>query len=136
MKPLIFIAILLFSGIVSAAQLQPFTSDGCSMFPDGTLFQQKLWLQCCTAHDQAYWLGGTYEQRMLADQALGQCVAQVGEKEVADLMLAGVRVGGSPYWITPYRWGYGWPYWDGWRPRGYKELDEGEQKQAEALQGP
>jgi hypothetical protein len=36
-------------------------------------------------------------------------------------MLAGVRVGGSPYFPTTYRWGYGWPY-----PRGYKPLSEEE----------
>ena len=36
-------------------------------------------------------------------------------------MLAGVRVGGSPYFPTTYRWGFGWPY-----PRGYKALNNDE----------
>ena len=36
-------------------------------------------------------------------------------------MLTGVRIGGSPYFPTSYRWGYGWPY-----PRGYQDLSEDE----------
>ncbi|MBV1877320.1 MAG: hypothetical protein KUG79_06735 [Pseudomonadales bacterium] len=94
-----------------------FTSDGCSSFPDGTLKQKDLWLTCCSAHDRAYWQGGTYDDRLQSDKALQACVQKVGEKEIALLMLAGVRVGGSPYLPTSFRWGYGWPY-----PRGYGEL--------------
>ncbi|MGI1679220.1 MAG: FAD-binding oxidoreductase [Cellvibrionaceae bacterium] len=116
-----------------SAVLQPFTSDGCSAFPDGTLDQKRLWLSCCTDHDRAYWLGGSYRQRQFADKALQQCVAQVGEPEIALVMLAGVRVGGSPYWISPFRWGYGWPYFDGWLPRGYKGLSDQDKKLAEDL---
>ena len=100
-----------------ANELKPFTSDGCSAFPDGTLAQQELWLSCCTHHDRAYWKGGSYNDRVNADLALQQCVANVGEPEIAWLMLAGVRVGGSPWLPTRFRWGYGWPY-----PRDYGEL--------------
>lgn len=49
-----------------------------------------------------------------ADQSL-----KAGEPEIAKLMLAGVRVGGSPYFPSSYRWGYGWSY-----PRGYQQLSE------------
>ena len=105
------------SQISWATELKPFTSDGCSSFPDGTLDHKKLWLQCCTVHDYAYWKGGTYKERQKADQALESCVASVGEEEIALLMLAGVRVGGSPFLPTTFRWGYGWPY-----PRFYGEL--------------
>ena len=97
-----------------AEEIKPFTSDGCSAFPDGTFEQQQLWLDCCTAHDKAYWRGGTYQQRLDADLALKQCVAKVGEPLISELMLAGVRVGGSPYWPTKFRWGYGWPYFHGY----------------------
>lgn len=45
-------------------------------------------------------------------------------------MLAGVRVGGTPYLPTMFRWGYGWPY-----PRGYKALTDEERQQIEALEG-
>ena len=53
-------------------------------------------------------------------------MANIGEPNVAKLMLAGVRVGGSPYYPTTYRWGYGWPY-----PRGYKSLSAVEKHQVE-----
>jgi hypothetical protein len=108
---------------LAADPLKPFTSDGCSLFPDGTYEQQSLWMECCIRHDIAYWQGGTRAQRLAADEALEACVSRVGEPEVAKLMLAGVRFGGSPYFPTWYRWGYGWPY-----KRGYTELS-GEEKQ-------
>ena len=108
--------------------IRPFTSDGCSAFPDGTFAQKTLWLSCCTTHDIAYWQGGTHEQRLQADKALRVCVEEVGEPAIAALMLAGVRVGGTPYLPTKFRWSYGWPY-----PRGYKALSESEMKQVDAL---
>lgn len=115
-------AILFFlPSLVIGAEIKPFTSDGCSSFPNGTIDQQSLWVNCCIRHDLAYWKGGTYEERFQADQSLEQCVAKVGEPEIAKIMLTGVRAGGSPYFPTYYRWGYGWPY-----PRGYKGLTEKE----------
>ena len=104
--------------------LKPFTSDGCSSFPDGTLKQRTLWLQCCTSHDRTYWKGGTYDERLESDKELRMCVTEVGQPEIANLMLAGVRVGGSPIWPTSYRWGYGWPY-----PKWYGELSPDEVEQ-------
>lgn len=112
--------------LVQADTLKPFSSDGCSAFPDGTFEQNQLWLRCCTAHDYAYWQGGTYQQRVEADKALRRCVAAVGEEEIALLMLAGVRVGGSPFFPTSFRWGYGWSY-----PRFYGELSEEELEQVQ-----
>jgi hypothetical protein len=109
------------TGIALAGDLEPFTTDGCSAFPDGTPDQRSLWIECCIRHDLAYWKGGTEAERKTADEALQACVAQVGEPEIAKLMLAGVRVGGSPYLPTPFRWGYGWPY-----KRGYQALTEAE----------
>ncbi len=117
------IAMFLLSTSGRAQELAPFTSDGCSAFPDGTLEQKTLWLDCCTAHDKAYWQGGSYLQRLQADQALQSCVAQTGQTEIAQLMLAGVRVGGTPYLPTSFRWGYGWNF-----PRGYKALSATELK--------
>ena len=121
--PLLCAIVLTVAGC-SASTLAPFTSDGCSAFPDGTLQNSRLWLQCCEAHDLAYWKGGTYQQRREADLELRQCVAQVGQKEIAQLMLAGVRVGGTPFLPTTFRWGYGWPY-----PRGYRPPTAEEQQQ-------
>ncbi len=108
-------------GFTFAGDLKPFTSDGCSAFPDGTLEHNKLWLKCCTEHDYAYWKGGTSLERQESDLALKQCVSKIGEKEIALIMLAGVRIGGSPYLPTQFRWGYGWPY-----PKHYRALTEAE----------
>ena len=47
--------------------------------------------------------------------------------EIAAIMLAGVRVGASPYWPTRFRWGYGWPYF-----RGYKPLSTSEKRAVKA----
>ncbi len=115
---------LCFLSSCSSDELKPFTTDGCSSFPDGTMQQQTLWLNCCIKHDLSYWKGGTYRERLAADLSLEQCVANIGEPNVARLMLAGVRVGGGPYLPTTYRWGYGWSF-----PRGYKELTAAENQQ-------
>ena len=130
MPVLLFSMLLMLSACSSVAKdrLKPFTSDGCSSFPDGTFRQNELWLSCCVEHDKAYWLGGNYQQRKEADIALKVCVERVGEKAIAKLMMAGVRVGGSPYWPTSYRWGYGWDYF-----RGYDEPTEKELKLAQKM---
>ena len=109
--------LLLTTAFVQADTLKPFTSDGCSAFPDGTIAHKTLWLKCCQQHDFDYWQGGTYVQRLVSDKQLKQCVSQVGEPTIAALMLAGVRVGGTPYLPTSFRWGYGWSY-----PRLYGAL--------------
>lgn len=118
--------IIMVSACGKNQQLQPFTSDGCSSFPDGTFTHKTLWLKCCTAHDRAYWQGGTYSARLTADLQLQQCVSTAGEKEIAQLMLAGVRVGGTPFLPTPFRWGYGWSY-----PKWYGKLTDAENAQVE-----
>ena len=110
MKPFLVVVFLFAYVGVQASDLAPFTTDGCSRFPDGTSSKPTLWLACCTVHDIAYWQGGTAEQRLQADRVLKQCVNAVGEPTIASLMFAGVRVGGSPYLPTAFRWGYGWPY--------------------------
>ncbi|WP_346962789.1 hypothetical protein [Colwellia sp. Arc7-635] len=109
--------------------LTPFISDGCSMFPDGTIKQKELWLNCCIQHDYEYWQGGTYQQKVASDQALKICVTDVGQPEIAALMMTGVSVGGTAYLPTKFRWGYGWPY-----PRLYGALSIEEQKKVKALQ--
>jgi hypothetical protein len=37
-----------------AAELTPFSSDGCSMFPDVSGENSDLWLSCCKDHDLSY----------------------------------------------------------------------------------
>jgi hypothetical protein len=96
-------------------RLKPFTTDGCSEFPDGTPAHRDLWHRCCVEHDLKYWAGGTFDERLQADIELRSCVTAVGEPAIAEMMLGGVRVGGSPWWPTSFRWGYGWPYTNGYR---------------------
>jgi hypothetical protein len=105
-------------------RIRPFTTDGCSKFPDGTLAHKDLWLRCCTEHDKKYWAGGTYDERVNADHDLRACVQSVGEPAIAELMLAGVRVGGSPWWPSAFRWGYGWPYTHGYKVLTPDELEQ------------
>lgn len=112
----------------STGELRPFTSDGCSRFFDGTPFQRELWKYCCYEHDKRYWRGGTREERRATDRELRSCVDEVQDPVLAFLMYEGVRVGGSPYWPSSYRWGYGWPY-----GRGYRALGDGEQALADRL---
>ena len=106
---------------VAADELSDFTSDGCSAFPDGTYEEKELWHSCCVEHDLAYWVGGSFDDREVADHELENCVEAVGKPTIAKLMLAGVRVGGTPWLPTRFRWAYGWPYL-----RGYTHVTENE----------
>lgn len=83
----------------------PFTTDGCSMWPDGT------WRECCVVHDVSYWCGGP-EKRSIADRNLQACVRRKSTRANAFFMYLGVRLGGYRWWPFPWRWGYGypWPY--------------------------
>ncbi len=122
LTPVLALATLLF-GAVCQADMKAFSSDGCSAFPNGSLEDKKAWLRCCVVHDYDYWQGGDYQQRLQADEKLEQCVVEVGEPELAVLMLVGVRVGGTPFLPTTFRWGYGWL-----QPRFYTPLSEAEQQ--------
>ena len=119
----------LFSGgCASAADINEFSSDGCTLFLNGTPDDRMLWCDCCFNHDIAYWRGGSEEERKEADKMLQACALErTGSKALADTMYEGVRFGGSAVFPTWYRWGYGWKY-----GRGYKPLTEIEQKQVAA----
>jgi len=108
-----------------AADLADFTSDGCSLFPDGTITDRAKWCGCCLMHDIAYWRGGTEEERKRADAALRDCVLEhTGDKALSETMYLGVRAGGHPVFPAWYRWAYGWPY-----GRGYNALSDEEREQ-------
>lgn len=117
---------VLLAGSASSAMagdtIAPFTTDGCSLFPDRSLISNADWCDCCVAHDLAYWRGGTADERASADRRLRDCVAEsTGNPRLAELMYAGVRTGGGPYFLTPYRWGYGWPWGRGYTPLSAEE---------------
>ena len=119
-------AAILLSACASNPVMKPFSTDGCSMFPDRSLVGKADWCQCCLAHDLAYWRGGTADERLEADLALKSCVlSATGSGQLADLIFAGVRTGGGPYFFTPYRWGYAWSF-----GRMYKPLSAAEEAQS------
>ena len=121
--------LLLLAKTAPAQEMHPFSTDGCSLFPDRLQIAHADWCSCCLAHDLAYWRGGTYEERLKADQNLQSCVlATTGNATLADLMYAGVRAGGGPYFFTTYRWGYGWSF-----GRMYEPLSPAENAQATSL---
>ena len=122
----------LFGGCASPNTLRPFTTDGCSRCPDSSLIKGKDWGPCCVAHDRAYWRGGTAEERRKADEALRACVQQRnGDGRLSTLMHRGVRIGGSPYWPTRFRWGYGWGYGRYYRSLTPAESAAADQREAE-----
>ena len=92
-------------------------TDGCSGGMSASyakLSQGKtlLWRQCCVVHDEAYYYGGTREEKSTADKALNTCVAKklggkASGKILGSLMNGAVAIGGLPYFDTSYRWGYG-----------------------------
>ncbi len=113
----------------SDTQLRPFTSDGCSLFPDAALIGADDWCSCCFEHDLAYWRGGTRTEREAADSRLQACVLEKTDNEVlASAMYEGVKIGGSPYFYTWYRWAYGWSY-----ERKYRALTAAEEASADKL---
>ena len=87
-----------------------FTSDGCSVVPDG-IWGDDAWRECCVLHDVHYWCGGSSADRIQADRQLQQCVAEKGYPIWGQIMYVGVRAGGHPLWPVPWRWGYGWPWY-------------------------
>ena len=125
----VMLAVLSATQSSRADTLREFSSDGCSLFPDGDFSNRKLWCECCLDHDIAYWRGGTAEQRLKADEELRTCVRRkTGNDVLADMMFAGVRLGGGPIFPNWYRWGYGWNY-----GRGYRALDPAETETAGSL---
>jgi hypothetical protein len=95
-----------------ASPPNPFTTDGCSLWPDGQ------WQACCVTHDVSYWCGGSAVDRKHADQRLRACVVETGHPVNAGFMYWGVRLGGHPWLPFPWRWGYGWDW-----PHGYADTD-------------
>lgn len=126
----LLVAALAISGCATHT-LRDFTTDGCSMFPDGDTDGPSCWVGCCVAHDRAYWRGGTASEREAADLALRECVTRTGRPVMASLMYRGARLGGVPWLPTGFRWGYGWSY-----GRGYAPLTAEEQRQADAQLAP
>jgi hypothetical protein len=114
-------------------KLKPFTTDGCSVWIDGTVAEPYLWRHCCVAHDKAYWVGGTELERTKADKDLLVCVSDVSSKAMGNYMHFFVSAAGGPFMMTPYRWGYGWDFLERGKPRGYKTPTAAEWAQVNEL---
>lgn len=81
-----------------------FVTDGCSWFPDGN------YRDCCVDHDRAYFKGGSWQQRLKADNKLFSCVSKKRgwyQPIIAPFMWAGTRVFGVSFLPTSFRWGFG-----------------------------
>jgi hypothetical protein len=132
-KLLIFIFITISS---HANELHPFTTDGCSRFPDGTISKPKKWRHCCVIHDAYYWAGGDKTDRKSADKKLKKCIEEIGHKAISKVVYSGVRVGGTSSISTVFRklfgirlgWGYGWE-----KHRGYRKHNQDERDQIDRL---
>lgn len=107
-------------------QIEPFSTDGCSVSPEGTPSDKSAWVHCCITHDIAYWVGGKSSERLKADKDLQACITEEGFSTIGTLYYIAVRKGGSPWGYAPWRWGYGWPY-----NHGYRNLNEAQRESVE-----
>ncbi|WP_305824164.1 hypothetical protein [Massilia brevitalea] len=116
-------------GCTTGPSLQPFSTDGCSLFPDRAPLGQADWCGCCVAHDLAYWRGGSAAERLESDRVFRECVRAASRSPaLGGAMYGAVRAGGVPWLPSPFRWGYGWDY-----DRLYRTLSLEEDAQANAL---
>jgi hypothetical protein len=98
---------------------RPFTSDGCSSFPD------SRWAGCCVDHDVEYWCGGSEDARETADGILSGCASRA-LGGLGPAMHFGVWIGGAPWVPAPWRWGYGWDYPAGYASGAARRAQRGE----------
>jgi hypothetical protein len=96
---------------------KPFASDGCSCWPDWNYYD------CCYSHDKDYWWGGTPQERKESDLKLMKCVSEKGHTILPIFMYIGVRISGHGWLPTPFRWGFGRPW-----PEGYYSEPEKAEK--------
>ncbi len=95
--------------------LKAFESDGCTCVPDGPHSDSDRWTPACEKHDLTYWKGGSHRDRLNADRRLKAAIKESGHPFISEIYFIGTRFGGSPYFPTPWRWGFGRPW-----PRGYQ----------------
>jgi hypothetical protein len=111
-------------------EISDYFFDGCSSIaPEGTPCDTNLWCDCCFTHDKAYWEGGSWTDRRNADLELMSCVSErSGIPALGLVYYLGVRAGGSPYFNTDYRWGFGWDYGRGYTTMSAEERAVAEEK--------
>lgn len=93
----------------SQEPLKEFITDECTMYPEGTKDQPKLWSHCCVLHDLFYWAGGSNFEMDRADLILEACVEETGQTVQAKIMYHGIRLGHlSPISFKDKSFGNGW----------------------------
>ncbi len=113
--------------LVLLTVVHPFVTDGCTLFPEGTPRNPKLWEECCLEHDLRLWAGGTRVARKKTDRRLGDCVAEKGEPVIGKLMYWAVHVASfSPKKIKGKEWG------NAWEVSGYRKLQPAEVEEIKA----
>ncbi len=125
MKQLIVISI--FFSLSALADINPFTTDGCSKFIDGPLTGKGYeWLHCCEEHDIKYWSGlGGEKAQDEADIELRQCVIEAGFPGYGESIYRAVtaaRPVNSRLKVS-FRWGYAWDKVLGHRELTAEELE-------------
>lgn len=106
-----FFFVLAFS-VCAFAQTKPdpFVTDYCTSYPEGTRERPGLWKHCCEEHDLFFWAGGSLEDRNATDLRLKSCVEATGEVLQARLMYLAVAIGGrSPIRFKTKQWGNAYP---------------------------
>ena len=135
-KLILIFSLLLLSALAQSADartsvennsIHNFTSDGCSMSPDGSVILVKTeFIPCCVQHDVAYWAGGTAQQKLEADNNLRICITQNSNAFVGSIYYRSVRFAGGPHLPTAFHWGYGWE-----KRRLYRALSTEEKQMAQ-----
>jgi hypothetical protein len=120
-KIILLLFCLTFAPKTFANQLQPFVTDYCTMFSNGTFEKPDLWKHCCLDHDIRYWYGGTEINMDQADLNLKSCVEKVAGTSWATLIYSGVRAGHYSPIKNVHKWSWGWE-----TNRGDKELNANE----------
>lgn len=118
-----------------ASTHKPFVSDSCSGFMSSgyqlltktasylrllmigehcrwsTTKGKKLpWRDACVRHDHHYYEGGSWKDRWDADVKLMMDVIDQGYPFWGVVMFIAVRLGGTPFFPLPWRWGFGYNF--------------------------
>ncbi len=101
--------------MINDMQINPFSSDGCSCWPDSFFwfiggFKKVSIYPYCFWHDVRYWLGkpGDDLAKLYADTELMKDVAAAHSIGLGKLMFEGVQAGGIEELKFPFSWGFGW----------------------------
>lgn len=94
-----------------------FSTDGCTLWPDG-FNAESNWSACCVRSDVDYWCGGTSDDRITTDNTFRECVKKESAI-MATLMFYSSRLFGHPMMPAPWRWGWGHADY----PRGYEAVN-------------